>query len=138
MKKILVGLDGSKNAFKALEEGIRLAQFYHAELHTISVEEIPRFPETIDEVDEEKNYEDSVFKKYIDKAREMAEARGCSLEPHTFTGHKIKRIMEFIRENGVDLLVVGFVGVSLIYDLAMGSTSSTLVRMAPCSVLIVK
>lgn len=138
MKKILVGLDGSKNAFKALEEGIRLAQFYQAELHTISVEEIPRFPETIDEVDEEKSYEDSIFKKYIDRAKEMAAAHGCKIEPHTFSGHRVKRIIEFINENGIDLLIVGFVGVSFIYDLAMGSTSSSLVRLAPCSVLIVK
>ena len=138
MTKILVGLDGSKNAFKALEEGIRLAQFYQAELHTISVEEIPRFPETIDEVDEEKDYEDSVFKKYIDQAQEMAAASNYNLEPHIFTGHKVKRILEFIKENKVDLLIVGFAGVSLIYDLAMGSTSASLVRLAPCSVLVVK
>lgn len=138
MNKILVGLDGSKNAFKALEEGIRLAQFYKAELHTISVEEIPRFPETIDEVDEEKSYEDSVYKKYVEKAQAMAEAQNYPIESHILVGHKIKRIVEFIKENKVDFLIVGFVGVSFMYDLAMGSTSSTLVRLAPCSILIIK
>lgn len=138
MNKILVGLDGSKNAFKALEEGIRLAQFYKAELHTISVEEIPRFPETIAEIEEEKNYEDSVFKKYIEKAQEMAAVHNCKIEPHISAGHEVKRIIEFIKKNRIDLLIVGFVGVSAIYDRMMGSTSSSLVRMAPCSVLIVK
>lgn len=72
MNKILVGLDGSKNAFKALDEAIRLSVFYKAELHTISVEEIPRFPETVSEVEGEREFEDSKFKDYIDKAQKMA------------------------------------------------------------------
>lgn len=80
MNKILVGLDGSQNSFKALNEAIRLALFYKAELHTISVEEIPRFPETIDEVDEEKNYADSKYKKYVDKSKEIADSQNCPIE----------------------------------------------------------
>ena len=50
LKKILVGLDGSKGSFKALREGILLAVLAGTELHTISVEEVPRFPGTIGEV----------------------------------------------------------------------------------------
>lgn len=54
-KKILVGLYGSKNSFKALEEAINLAKLYSGELHTISVEEVPCFSETISEIEEEKD-----------------------------------------------------------------------------------
>lgn len=138
MNKILVGLDGSKNAFKALEEGIRLAHFYDAELHTISVEYIVRFPETISEVQEEKDYRDSKYKEIIERAEKIAAAESCTLNPHILPGHEVKTIIEFIKENDVDLLIIGFIGVSAVYERVMGSTSASLVRLAPCSVLVVK
>ena len=138
MNKILVGLDGSQNAFKALDEGIRLALFYKAELHTISVETIPRFPETIGEVEEEKAFEDSKYKGIIEKAKDLADKQNCPIESHIFVGHEVKTIIDFIKENKIDLLLIGFVGVSAIYERVMGSTSASLVRMAPCSVLVVK
>jgi len=138
MNKILVGLDGSQNAFKALDEGIRLALFYQAELHTVSVEEIPRFPETISEVEGEKEAADSKYQEIIEQARQMAVAQNCPINPHILVGHEVKMIIEFIRKNKIDLLIIGFMGVSAVYERLMGSTCSSLVRMAPCSVLIVK
>jgi len=138
MNKILVGLDGSPNSFKALEEAISLAKLNNAELHTISVEELPHFSETVSEVEEEKESEDSKYNEIITKAKEMAAARNIQLETHVLAGHEVKTIIEFIRKNKVDLLVVGFLGRSAIYDWAMGSTSHSLVRLAPCSVLMVK
>jgi nucleotide-binding universal stress UspA family protein len=138
MNKILHGLDGSPNSFKALQEAIKLAQLYGAELHTISVEEIPHFPETVSEVAEEKDSEDSKFNDIVKKAQEMAKAQNVNIQSHILIGHEVKTIMEFIKKNHIDLLVIGFMGNSAIYDRVMGSTSQTLVRMAPCSVLVVK
>ena len=42
-RKILHGLDGSHHSFMALVQAIDLARQYDAELHTISVEEVPRY-----------------------------------------------------------------------------------------------
>jgi len=44
LRKILVGNDGSEGAFRALETAIDLAERYGAELHMISVEQLPQFP----------------------------------------------------------------------------------------------
>jgi len=68
MNKILVGLDGSDNSYRALEVGIELAKFYHAELHTISAEGLPRFSESVSEVEEEKTEIASHFKAIMAKA----------------------------------------------------------------------
>ncbi|MCL6591869.1 MAG: universal stress protein [Firmicutes bacterium] len=138
MNKILHGLDGSQSSLKALEEAIKLAKLYRAELHTISVEEIPRFSETIDEIDEEKELEDSKFKEIINQAQTMAAAHGLKIDCHIQVGHEVKNIIEFIKKNNINLLVIGFMGNSAIYERVMGSTCQTLVRMAPCSVLVVK
>jgi nucleotide-binding universal stress UspA family protein len=53
-------------------------------------------------------------------------------------GHEVKTIVEFIHRNGFGLLVLGFMGHSALYDRVMGSTCQSLVRLAPCSVLVVK
>jgi nucleotide-binding universal stress UspA family protein len=138
LKKILVGLDGSKGSFKALEEGLLLATLARIELHTISVEEVPRFPGTIDEVVEEKEAQDTRFGAAIVQAQQMAEDRGVKLCPHVVIGHEVKTMVEFIKKNGYDLLVLGFMGHSAVYDRIMGGTCQNLVRLAPCAVLVVK
>ena len=52
--KILAANDGSPGGLKALDAAIELARQVSAELHMVTVEELPRFPASIDEVAEEK------------------------------------------------------------------------------------
>lgn len=138
LTKILVGLDGSKGSFRALEEGLLLAALAGIELHTISVEEVPRFPGTIGEVVEVKEAQDSKFGAAIAQAQKLAEDRGIKLCPHILIGHEVKTIVEFVKENRYDLLILGFMGHSAVYDRIMGGTCQNLVRLAPCGVLVVK
>jgi len=135
---ILLGLDGSPGSFNALAQAIELAKRFGAELHTISVEEMPRLAETIGEVVEEKDLEDHRFGEAVAKARQMARENGLEIRPHVIIGHEVKTIVEFLRAHGFDLLVLGFMGHSALYDRVMGSTCQSLVRLAPCSVLVVK
>jgi len=53
--KILIANDGSDGAAHALSTAIALAKKHDADLHMISVEELPRFPASVDEVIEEKD-----------------------------------------------------------------------------------
>jgi len=137
-KKILHGLDGSNSSFKALSAALDLAKCYGAELHTISVEEIPHYPGTIGEVVEEKRMANGKFSSVVEKAREMAKKAEVSLSSHVIIGHEVKTIVEFIKKYDFDLLVIGFMGHSALYGRVMGGTCQNLVRMAPCSVLVVK
>jgi nucleotide-binding universal stress UspA family protein len=137
-KKILHGLDGSDGCFKALAEAIELAKRYGAELHTISVEELPHYPGTIGEVVEEKRIANGKFGNAVEKAREMADNGGLLLKSHVIVGHEVKTIVEFIKKYGFDLLIIGFMGHSALYGRVMGGTCQNLVRLTPCSVLVVK
>ena len=137
-KKILHGLDGSVGSFKALEEALDLAKRYGIELHTISVEELPQMPETIGELIEEKDAANGFFNGVVKKAREMAAAQGIELHPHVVTGHEVHVIVEYVKRHNFDLLVIGFMGHSAVYDRVMGSTCQSLVRLVPCTVLVVK
>jgi nucleotide-binding universal stress UspA family protein len=137
-KKILHGLDGSEGSFTALAKALDLAKHYGAELHTISVAEVPHWEGTTDEIVEGTEVWHGYFRTAIERAQEMARESGVELKTHALVGHEAKTIMEFIKAHDFDLLVVGFMGHSALYDRVMGSTCQTLMRLAPCSVLVVK
>ena len=57
---------------------------------------------------------------------------------HWLEGNTVHRLAELVRENGVDLLVLGSSYHSALDRLLVGSTAETLLYQAPCDVLLVK
>ncbi len=137
-RKILVANDGSPGALKALAGAIETAKRDGAALHMITVEELPRFPASIDEVEEEKTEANHRLAPVIEAARAQAQAAGVALETHLLPGHPVHTIVALINEEHFELLVVGFMGHTLLYEQIIGSTTERLVRLAPCAVLVVK
>lgn len=137
-KRILAANDGSPGALKALAAAIAMARRLGAELHMITVEELPRFPATIDEIDEEKTGANHRLAPVIAAARADAAAAGVGIEVHLVPGHVVEAIVGQIRERAIDLLVVGFMGHSALYERIIGGTTDRLVRLSPCAVLVVK
>ncbi len=137
-KKILIANDGSEGAARALSAAIKLARDHEAELHMISVEELPRFPASIDEVIEEKAEANHIFEAVMSRAAAQAQAAGVKLTQHVVAGHPVTSIAEFIEREGFGLLVVGYMGHSALYNRIIGSTTDRLVDYAPCDVLVIK
>jgi nucleotide-binding universal stress UspA family protein len=50
----------------------------------------------------------------------------------------VETIVQFLNDRGFDLLVIGFMGHSRVFDHIWSGTSQNLARLAPCSVLVVK
>jgi nucleotide-binding universal stress UspA family protein len=136
--RILIANDGSEGAARALSAAIKLAKIHDAELHMISVEELPAFPASIDEVIEEKQEANHVYEAVTRQAVAQAQAEGRKLVPHLVVGHPVKAITEFVEREGFDLLVVGYMGHSALYNRLIGSTTDRLVEHAPCAVLVIK
>jgi len=80
--RILIANDGSEGAARALPAAIKLAKIHGAELHMISVEELPAFPASIDEVIEEKQEANHVYEAVTRRAMAQAQAEGQQLIPH--------------------------------------------------------
>jgi nucleotide-binding universal stress UspA family protein len=137
-RKIVVANDGSEGAARALLVAVETAKAHAADLVMISVEQLPEFPTSVDEVKEEKADANHRFRSLIRRAKAQAEAKGVALSSHVVTGHAVKRIVEFIERESADLLVVGFMGHSALYNRLIGSTTDRLVELASCSVLAVK
>lgn len=136
--KILVANDGSAGGRKALTAAIELARQLSAELHMASVEELPRIPASIAEIAEEKAEANHRFAPVIEAAKVQAQGAGVTIETHLVPGHVVEALVRLINERGFDLLVVGFMGHSQLYERVIGGTTDRLARLAPCSVLVVK
>jgi len=141
--RILVGNDGSKGARKALQVAIDLAKQYEAELHQLTVNErLPRHVEVgglvgIGRVlSTEKDAADYSHQVSREGSR-VATAAGVKLIPHVVHGDAVTEITKVVKEHGFDLLVIGCTGHSAMFGHTWGSTSTELVQLAACSVLIV-
>jgi len=137
-KHIALANDGSDGGRKALEFACDLAKAHHATLHMISVDELPDFPASIDEVIETKQAENHKFHGVLEAARELAKEKGVELQAEVVAGHAAATIVERVKALKADLLVVGFMGHSALYERIIGGTADRLVRLAPCPVLVVK
>jgi nucleotide-binding universal stress UspA family protein len=137
-KKILHANDGSDRAFRALEAALDLAKRFSAQLHMICVEQMPNFPVTIDELVEEKAEADHRYGPQVRRAKELARGKGVPLAARVVSGHPVQRIVKFVEDERCDLLVIGFMGHSALYERVIGGTADRLVRLAPCAVLVVK
>jgi nucleotide-binding universal stress UspA family protein len=137
-KKLLIANDGSDGARKALAAAIQLAKRFRTQLHMLSVEEVPRFPTTLDEIVEEQEEAGRLFDKLIAQSVVQAKKGGVRIEAHVAAGHAVPTIVEFIERGGFDLLVIGYMGHSALYNRLIGSTTDRLVELAPCNVLVVK
>jgi nucleotide-binding universal stress UspA family protein len=137
-RKILIANDGSDGAARALSAAIKLAKEQDAELHMISVEELPRFPASVDELIEEKSEANHVYETVMSRAMAQAQAQGVKLTPHVVVGHPVSSISDFVASGRFDLLVVGYMGHSALYNRLIGSTTDRLVEHAPSAVLVVK
>src|SRR5438552_1039434 len=133
-ERILVAHDGSDGAARAFEAALELATRLRLDqVHMISVEEdLPCHAQTIGEIDEEKESEDTYFGQLAAQSKRRASLRGVRLECDVVAGNEIRTIVEYARSGSFDLLIVGYTGHSAIYNHLWGGTSQNLTRMAPC------
>lgn len=139
IEQILIAHDGSDSARKAFDFAVELAARFGARLRMISVEEeIPRHAEVIDELREEMDRADSYFGQLAERCRARAALRSVELDTVIAPGHAVKAIGDYIQENGIDLLVIGFTGHSRIYEHIWGGTAHNLTGTVRANVLVVK
>ena len=137
-KKILHANDGSEHAFHALAFAISLAKQNNSELHMISVEEIDYMPEFIEEVREEAGTAARRYHTVIQRAKALAEQNKIKLHTHVVAGHPVRDIIDFAKDNGAELLVIGATGHSALYERLIGSRADRIVQLSHCPVLVVK
>ena len=140
-RKILVANDGSEGAKKALKAASELAKRYEADLHSITIEEpLHQYEDGIVENDslQSKPTVSEFSHSLIIDAGLIASAAGTRITSHVMRGHEVETVVTFAKNNGFDLLVMGFMGHSRILGGSWGSTSQNLANLSHCSILVVK
>ncbi|MGO9772197.1 MAG: universal stress protein [Roseiarcus sp.] len=137
-RKMLVANDGSPGGAKALEGALELAKRLDIGLTMVCVEDLPRFPAVVDVVAQAQADRSSAFDAVVESAKTLAQAKGVAFEAQIVAGHPVPRIIEIVERGGYDLLVVGYLGHSALYEHLIGSTADRLVALAPCTVVVVK
>ncbi|MGZ4202565.1 MAG: universal stress protein [Thermoleophilaceae bacterium] len=135
---MLVAIDGSQGAQRALTKAIELARLTGATLTALAVEgPLPAYAATIGEVDEVKSQKDTFFTGVAATAGEQAEAAGVQIEVDVRAGHAAELITRYARDHGADLILVGHKG-HFLGDYLLGSTADRVAHHAHCPVMIVK
>lgn len=147
IKKILVAIDGSKSADKALDFAIDLASKYSAEVKIVTVFEEPSpalvARGTLYSPTSTENYLKELMEfhaEILSKALKKTKKNKAKLKvsKKLLTGRAADKIVETAKEGNFDLIIVGSRGLGGIKEIFLGSVSDRIADEATCPVLIVK
>jgi len=144
--KILLPTDGSENAARAGEHAIWIAEasgadiliLYMVEPYYPQISALPHFSEELyDEVREEgKNIVESL-KKELELIQNNRAGRRLKLTTKIKEGRAYLEIIKSIKDENIDLIVLGASGRHGLDLLMLGSVSERVIREASCPVLVV-
>jgi nucleotide-binding universal stress UspA family protein len=145
IRKILVGIDGSEHANRALDFALDLASKYSAEVQLLTVVPPVFLPATSFEIMKSEAIAEATaqlensFKKVLSKAEEKVKKEKPSLKVSTKfeEGSPDEKIVETASRGNFDIIIMGSRGLGH-RDYSVGSVSSRVVDQASCPVLIVK
>ena len=145
-KCILVGLDGSENALRAVTNAAEMARRDDAELHIVTVTrpyqvspELQRFLQAENLLGEPKYVLDEMTKAIVSEAEEMARRIGVQrIKTEVREGKPARSLVEYAKAKHCDLIVVGSRGVGELEAMLLGSVSQKVSLLSPCSVMIIR
>ena len=137
MKKILVAIDGSVHALKAVEMAAELASEHRITDVTL-INIIPVIPTETGPFPTAALPEDVEAWEIFKQPKEILRKVGVNPLLLLEEGDPASGIVEAARNGNFDLVVVGHRGLSPIEAFLLGSVSNRVVTHAPCSVLVVR
>ena len=136
--KILVPVDSSEFAFKALEKAIETAKQLGAQLTIMSV--AAQFEGVAEEVPiSYANKLKDEAKKAVNRGRQLVEQAGLTCQTVVEVGASpADNIVRYAEESKADLIVMGHRGMTGLARFLVGSVASRVVAHASCSVQVVR
>lgn len=140
ISKILCPIDFSDPARRALRNAILLTNNFEAKLHILSVFEpffttSPRFMIDSDEENEKLYHE---FEQRMNQFLSEFDLKRVNHTIEIKKGIPHEKILETIKRDGIDFLVMGTNGRSEFSRLIMGSVTEKVIRQVPCSFVTTK
>jgi nucleotide-binding universal stress UspA family protein len=157
-KKILVGIDGSKQSQKILEKVIKIAHLFDSEVFLVSCFEplLHRFvfeslvnvlSEEAGKVFKFREQEDlhnkvidqslaELYSSYLNHAKSLLERDGISVKTELLEGKPYYSLWQKSRAINPDLIIVGKFGLHQGKNQNIGSTTENISEIAECNILI--
>ncbi|MBI4664970.1 MAG: universal stress protein [Nitrospinae bacterium] len=157
--RVVVGIDGSAWSFAAMSAAIAMNKHMGCSITAITVYD-PHFhyrafnsiARVLSEEDgqvfrfkeQEKLHEEiidsgleKIYRDHLNSAIKMAEEEGVKAEGLVLAGKPYDEILKWLDGNDVSMLILGKLGVHSNNGLDIGSNTETLLRAAPCNVMLV-
>jgi nucleotide-binding universal stress UspA family protein len=140
-KRVLIATDGSENAEKAASYGMYLAKAACAEVHVLYVistqhavttRTVKSWSEGLEEYLKDKG------RVAIGNVEKMGEEAGVKVKSVFLKGIPDDKILEYARENNIDLIVVGTHGLTGIKKFLIGSIAEKVVRHSRVPVMVIR
>ncbi len=137
-QKILVATDGSERNQAAVLEALRIGRASGSVVYAVYVEDFSVFesasPDLV--IGDSWAVVEREDADALNRVRAMAEE--VPLETVTLQGKPAIEIVRFAVEKQIDLIVIGTQGKRGLERLLLGSVAESVIRTAPCRVLVVK
>jgi nucleotide-binding universal stress UspA family protein len=140
-KKILVPLDGSALAKKALDQAEKLARTFDAEIilfQVVPFMPIYGSPELVTPLIVDEKQKESA-ERYLSNLAEELRQKGLKVTATVRTGQQVAvEIIDFAKESGVDLIVMNTHGRSGITRWVLGSVAHKVLTRAETPILLLR
>jgi nucleotide-binding universal stress UspA family protein len=143
MKMILVAVDGSEQAQRALEELVKLYVTGSMHIHLLAVCEPIHvnevfFKDTLSDMRQLEDEHMAKGRKLVEPAAARLKAAGVSHDAHVEIGHPAQTIVDVAKKYHCEMIVMGTRGLGAIKTLALGSVANKVVHLAEVPVLLMK
>lgn len=138
-KNILVAVDGSEQSYDALREAIETAQANDSQLKILYVlnDKLANIPVHLDTMTLYKSVQEH-SDYVVDQVQGYLKDTEVSFEIVRLTGSPKREIINYSKENNIDLIVLGSTGLDAIDRFIIGSITQYIVNHASCNVMVVK
>ena len=138
IKKILVGFDGSRSSYKALQAALDLAHPIQALVDTLTVIHLPDFSPSMDEVEESIEEGKKRYDIEFKKIEQIGKEHGLRINTMIQIGHPAESLIRYTVEHQYDLLVVGTRGLGGFKKMLIGSVAQKVVTYSSIPVLVLR
>jgi nucleotide-binding universal stress UspA family protein len=140
MKKILVPIDFSQNAYKALYFAVEIAKVAKAEILLINVCDVVDSPfrkRTELEVKHKMPLEDAILLELTIIQKNIEESMHVKASAQLYAGHVSDTIVRAAKEHHADMIIMGTLGEAAFREKLMGSVAAAVIGKAVIPVMAV-
>jgi nucleotide-binding universal stress UspA family protein len=141
MLRILLPVDGSENALRAVDHAIKKAAWYKEppEIHLLNVQhplhgEVGMFLDA----DQVRAFHHDEGAKALASARELLDKAGIPYLVHIGVGNSAEVIVQYAKEKACDQIIMSARGLGSVAALLLGSVATKVIHLSEIPVLLVK